>query len=122
MPFKYLKLLYRGSQDGSTSQSFHDKCDNQGATITLYKNEKDFIFGGYNPISWNNEGGWIKDDNSFLFTLTNVHGIEPTKFPHIQGKDSVYNDNLPWGTSTLILIKLNYGRNLYLNSYFFRFY
>ena len=41
IPFKWLKLLYRGSRDGNTAESFHNKCNNLGATICLYKNEKD---------------------------------------------------------------------------------
>ena len=87
-----VELLYRGSRDGSNSKDFHSKCDNKGATLCLYKNDKNFIFGGYNPISWDVKGGWIKNDESFLFTLTNVHNTEPNKFPHRNGRDSFYND------------------------------
>ena len=35
-----MELLYRGSRDGTTSNIFHNKCDNKGPTICLYKNEK----------------------------------------------------------------------------------
>ena len=87
-----LELLYRGSRDGSNSKDFHSKCDNKGATLCLYKNDKNFIFGGYNPISWDVKGGWIKNDESFLFTLTNVHNTEPNKFPHKNGEDSFFNE------------------------------
>ena len=90
--YSKLELLYRGSRDGTKPQSFHSKCNKKGATICLYKNEKDYIFGGYNPISWDDEGGWIKNEDSFLFTLTNIHGIEPTKFPHKKGCDSIDNN------------------------------
>ena len=50
----YLKmeLIYRGSRDGTKSNIFHNKCDNKGPTITLFKNEKGHIFGGFSPISW----------------------------------------------------------------------
>ena len=34
---KCFELLYRGSRDGSKSTVFHNKCDNQGPTICLYK-------------------------------------------------------------------------------------
>ena len=87
-----LELLYRGSRDGSTSNDFHSRCDNKGATICLYKNDKNYIFGGYNPVSWNENDGWIKNDDSFIFTLTNVHNTEPTKFPHKNGNDSIHNN------------------------------
>ena len=87
-----MELLYRGSRDGTTSKIFHDKCDNQGPTICLYKNDKDYIFGGYASISWNNNGGCRPASESFIFTLTNIHGTEPTKFPNKDKNISVYHD------------------------------
>ena len=44
--YKKLELIYRGTRDGSTAKSFHNKCDNQGPTLCLYKNDKENIFGG----------------------------------------------------------------------------
>jgi len=78
--FKKFELLYRGTKDGPTSNIFHDKCDNQGPTLCLYKNEKENIFGGYTSISWNKDDGTCSDSKSFIFTLTNIYEIEPTKF------------------------------------------
>ena len=86
-----MELIYRGTRDGSTSNVFHNKCDNQGPTICLYQNEKNNIFGGFSPISWENNGGWKKCEESFIFTLTNIYGIEPTKFPHLNNTSSVYH-------------------------------
>ena len=103
-----LELLYRGSRDGSTPKDFHSRCDNKGPTICLYKNEKNFIFGGYNPISWDNKSGWIKNDESYLFTLTNVHNTEPTKFLHKNGNDSVRNDENEGPTFDDFYIQGNY--------------
>ena len=78
----YLKmeLLYRGSRDGSNSNIFHNKCDNQGPTITLFKNEKGHISGGFSPISWQSGNKYISDSNIFIFTLTNIYNTNPTKF------------------------------------------
>ena len=44
--------LYRATRDGSDSNIFHNKCDNQGPTICLCKNDKGSIFGGYISSSW----------------------------------------------------------------------
>ena len=86
--FKNMKLIYRGSRDGMSSNNFRNKCINQGATITLIKNEKDNIFGGYSSISWENKDIWANAPDSFIFTLTNIYNIEPTKFPsNKNGKD-----------------------------------
>ena len=78
---KELKLLYRSSREGFSSEKFHNLCDNNGSTITLFKNEKGNIFGGYSPISWISLGGYRKAPSSFLFTLSNIYKIEPTIFP-----------------------------------------
>ena len=79
-------LLYRGTQDGDSSEIFHEKCDNQGPTICLYKNDKGNIFGGYSSISWQKDDGTCSAENSFIFTLTNIYGIEPTKFNNKSSK------------------------------------
>ena len=50
--YKNMELIYRGTRDGIGSDIFHNKCDNQGPTIVLCKNEKGNIFGGYSSISW----------------------------------------------------------------------
>ena len=48
---KNLELLFRGTKDGMTANDFHKKCDNQGPTVSLIKNDKGDIFGGYASIS-----------------------------------------------------------------------
>ena len=75
-----MQLIYRGTRDGMTSKNFRDKCVNQGITLTLIKNEKDNIFGGYASIPWENKNIWSNAPDSFIFTLTNIYNIEPTKF------------------------------------------
>ena len=90
--YKKMELLYRGTRDGKSYKDFHNKCDNQGPTICLYKSEKGYIFGGYAPISWESSGGWQKNNDSFIFTLTNIYD-KPTKFPHVEGQDSLHNNS-----------------------------
>ena len=72
------------------SFSFHNKCDNKGPTICLYKNNKGDIFGAYAAISWTNSGEWKTAPLSYLFTLTNMHNSEPMKFLH-SPKESIYS-------------------------------
>jgi hypothetical protein len=77
-----LKLLYRGSRDGFNSSDFHTKCNGQNDTITFICTTKDFIFGGYTPLSWDSTGG-SKDDSShcsFIFPIINPHNFGPRKF------------------------------------------
>ena len=65
------ELLYRKSRDGDSYDIFHKLCDNQGKTLTLIKGAENFIVGVYTPINWDNKGGWINDDETFIFSLTN---------------------------------------------------
>jgi len=85
-----MELIYRGTRDGMTSNVFHNKCDNKGETITLIKNEKGNLFGGYASIPWtSNAGSYFSAPESFLFTLSNIYNTEPTKFPSKNNKQEV---------------------------------
>ena len=89
--YKNMDLIFRGTKDGMTSNAFHDKCDNQGPTISLFKNSQGYIFGGFTCVSWTKDGNYHSDSNSFLFTLTNSQGYSPTKFPISGTGNSVYH-------------------------------
>ena len=90
---KNLELLYRGTRDGMHAVNFHQKCDNQGPTITLFKNDKGNVFGGYSSISWASKGSYVSDKNTFLFTLTNIYGTEPTKFKSKKEDNKVFHQD-----------------------------
>ena len=66
------KTLYRASRDGFLASSFHSKCDNKGATLTLIKSSNGNIFGGFTKANWNGNS-WIIDSNAFLFSLINQY-------------------------------------------------
>jgi hypothetical protein len=63
------KLLYRGSRDGTSSTTFHNKCNSMGATLTLIKTKDNYVFGGYTQQSWSSSGGSVTDTNAYLFVL-----------------------------------------------------
>ena len=89
---KKFELLFRGTRDGMTANEFHRKCDNQGPTITLIKNNKDHIFGGYASISWTSGNENKNAPKSFLFTLTNIYNTKPTKFQSKNNGKEVYHE------------------------------
>ena len=62
-------LLYRGTRDGFTTHAFHSRCDGKTKTITLIKNDLNYVFGGYASEPWNSSGEHINDPNAFLFSL-----------------------------------------------------
>ena len=91
--YKKMELLYRGTRDGMFSKNFHEKCDGKGPTITLFRNDKGNIFGGYLPIPWKNTGGYQNENRCFIFTLTNIYNIPPTKFNSKNNGHEVNFDN-----------------------------
>jgi len=79
-----LKLLYRGSADGLSARTFHEKCDRKGATVTIIKcrfrgAETSSVIGGYVNQSWNSKGDYAYSSTAFLFSLTK--GVSPVKCP-----------------------------------------
>lgn len=96
---KNIELLFRGTRDGMNDKAFYDKCSNKGPNIVLIKNEKGNIFGGYSSISWilSNKDKDYSAPDSFLFTLTNIFNIAPTKFPSKNDQREIrcYNNNGP---------------------------
>jgi hypothetical protein len=62
-------LLYRGTRDGLSASTFHEKYDGKDNTITIIKNNLNYIFGGFTSSRWSNNGGYIPDPNAFIFTL-----------------------------------------------------
>ena len=54
VPYKF-DLIFHASRDGYTAAVFHEKCNNQGATIVIVKIKgTNQIVGGYNPLDWSN--------------------------------------------------------------------
>ena len=92
--FKNLELIYRASRDGSESFAFHNKCDNQGPTICLCQNEKGNIFGGYSSVSWTSpkKALYKESKDCFLFSLSNVQGRDPIKYPIKNRLKAVYHN------------------------------
>ena len=63
------KLLYRMSRDGDIIRTFHNLCDNQGPTISLYLLNDGNIIGGYTPLDWDISSGWKRDNETFVFNI-----------------------------------------------------
>lgn len=75
------RLLYRASRDGWHASDFHRECDGEGATVTIVRTTDGHVFGGHLTESWHSRREWIHDTGASLFTLSNPHGVPPTRFP-----------------------------------------
>jgi hypothetical protein len=85
-----MNLLYRATRDGFTSQAFHSKCDGKGNTITIIKNNLNYVFGGYASSAWHSYGGYINDPNAFLFSLRRAGVSFKDKFTVKVAADAYY--------------------------------
>jgi hypothetical protein len=46
-------LFHRSAvRDGDSSDDFHSRCDDKGATFVLIQSEGGYIFGGFASASW----------------------------------------------------------------------
>lgn len=66
---KDLQLIYRGSRDGWNYRDFHQRCDNKGPTVTLFKTSTGKRCGGYAGVSWDTCGKYKTCDKSFLISF-----------------------------------------------------
>jgi hypothetical protein len=79
---KSFELLWRGSRDGFGAAEFHCRCDGQANILTLILDTSGNTFSGFTPVEWDSSSGYKGNDSvrSFLFTLTNPHGVLARKF------------------------------------------
>lgn len=67
-----LNLLYRMSKDGESIYDFYKFCSYKGPTLILFETIKNYKFGAYTGLNWENPGIDIiekRDKDTFLFSL-----------------------------------------------------
>ena len=80
-PFSNAVLLYRASRDGFTVKAFHDRCDGRENTVTIIRNNLNFVFGGFTAARWSSTSGYIADPNAFIFSLRRNGTLSNYKLP-----------------------------------------
>ncbi|KAM3876278.1 interferon-induced protein 44-like [Diretmus argenteus] len=68
-----LQLLYKASIHGFTGAAFHQRCDNQGPTLSVGYNSSGYVFGGYTSKPFNQSGNYVQDDQAFIFTFSGTN-------------------------------------------------
>ena len=64
-----IEKLYKMSRDGDKA-IFHQKCDNKGPTLCLFKiKDKDIRYGGFTSVSWDTTSGEKRDEYAFIFSF-----------------------------------------------------
>lgn len=73
-------LLYCATRDGFDAPAFHNKCDNQGPTLTIIR-ARELIFGGYTRTNWDSSNTIVQSVDGWIFHLQSFLG--PRNFlPH----------------------------------------
>ncbi|CAG8634367.1 7272_t:CDS:2 [Cetraspora pellucida] len=87
-------LLFRSSRDGFSSYTFHQRCDNKGATIVVgYISDSNQLVGGYNPLDWNGNN-YKNTTDSFLFSLSDFNNPQSATLGRVvNGNRAVYCNN-----------------------------
>ena len=93
---KKFHLLFRASENEYSAQKFHEKCDDQGATLTIIESNWGNLFGGYSSKSWKSDKGYIEDKDSFLFLIKSDNQSVANKLPMtlscIHSGSAIWND------------------------------
>ncbi|XP_044181722.1 protein crumbs-like [Acropora millepora] len=80
-------LCWRASLHGWTAATFHSLCDNKGPTVTIVKDTKNNMFGGYTSKPWQSINGAKNDPKAFLFSLKNPTN-NPRTLPQLDKSSS----------------------------------
>lgn len=75
-------LLLRATRDGFDKKTFHQLCDDKGATLVVARvKHNGALVGGYTAVAWKSSGErWKSDTTAFLFNNRADTGVI-TKFP-----------------------------------------
>lgn len=101
-----LKLLYKASIHGFTSEAFHQRCDNHCPTVSVAYNTSDYVFGGYTTQPFSQSGQYVSDEEAFLFTFS---GENLLKYPVTSPEYAVrmMANNGPYFGEALVLLHAN---------------
>jgi hypothetical protein len=89
-------LLYRATRDGFTASTFHSKCDGKGNTVTIIKNNLNYVFGGYTATEWTSNSTFISDSSAFVFSLRRNGVSNSHKFPIKLESNDINTNNGPF--------------------------
>jgi hypothetical protein len=78
------------TRDGFTAEAFHLKCDGKENTITIIKNNLNFVFGGYLFEGITSSNGWGVDSRAFIFSLRRLGVTNCLKFMVTDANHAIY--------------------------------
>lgn len=86
------ELLYRASKDGWSTATFHELCDDKGATLSIGKSKSGYVMGGFCTVPWSTASRYFRDGTAFLFSLSDGKGRVPVQLKqHANFSTAVYH-------------------------------
>ena len=77
-PSKF-NLLLDSKKDGDSTSTFHQKCGKKCPSILFFKTTNGARFRGFTTQLWPNDGTFMKDEKSFVFSLDKKEKYKVTK-------------------------------------------
>ena len=112
-------MLYKATLDGFASKSFYEKCDGKTNTVTIIKNNLDYVFGGFTSKAWTMLKNELKyDPHAFIFSVKRKGTANNEKFnvkdsQHIVSQHNLYG--LSFGKDIQIIDESNNKHGSYSN-------
>ena len=78
-----------------TCEWHKSKCDGKANTNTIIKNNLNYVFGGYASEAWHIKGGWVQDENAFIFSLRR-NGISTNEKYKVAKPQKAYYGTVTW--------------------------
>lgn len=111
------ELLFNSKVDGDNSNTFHNKCDEKGATITFVQTTAGKRIGGFTELPWTNSKGYQQDKESFIFSLDTCQKFVQFKnFGNAVYHNSSYGPTFGSGHDLCISSGCKSNGNSYCNS------
>ncbi|CAI2188005.1 19095_t:CDS:2 [Funneliformis geosporum] len=108
-------LIYLKSRDGFDYKTFNNRCKGQGPFVVLIKVRSNTIYGGYNPIGYDERCQWVTSSASFIFSFENDQDIQNMEIGRvIFAKKAIYEHcNAFFNFGSHLFVK---GRDLFLSN------
>ena len=65
---KVPSLQYRGTVDGFSAGSYHQRCDEKANMVTIIRSDSGRVFGGFRSVPISNNNGWVQDQEAYIFS------------------------------------------------------
>ncbi len=114
------RLLYRATRDGFKVSAFHSRCDGKANTITIIKNNLNYVFGGYASSAWHSNNATNSDSNAFIISLrrAGISKLEKYKVTTISEALTGYSTQGPtFGAVTESAVQINEDSNIKIGSH-----